>query len=401
MINWHQIYLTFKMNNFFYSKLKWKFVMLIFSMFLSNVSFSQLRIPLLNNELTCIPCKMISDQENNRIHDCSKSNGENYTKAISCLESLIEEDTSFSANAKIVCLLTMIDIYTIKLVEKGNEVYNIAKDKREYSLFVEDEEKEEEIWFKKMIESARIGADTINNLFERAIALSPDEKTTLFLKRKRLYFMRNSNLIENLIINDFSITNYDNFSWEFENLDLFSKEAEARNIDPSIYNTVIKDFEETEYQAIDGNVGLNMGISSMYGKDLWLGGEISLDYFYNANPFEVIHPLNRNYNYRVAAIGASYMKNLSSNSTINDFAFYAMKFTNFAFVNFTPYQFGFQRGSVFPDNKTYWYYRPEIGFSYAIFSISYGYNLMFNKSIRGLAEKNIITFKISYPLVGF
>ena len=47
------------------------------------------------------------------------------------------------------------------------------------------------------------------------------------------------------------------FSWEFENLDLFSKEAEARNIDPSIYNTVIKDFEETEYQAIAGNVGLN------------------------------------------------------------------------------------------------------------------------------------------------
>jgi hypothetical protein len=45
------------------------------------------------------------------------------------------------------------------------------------------------------------------------------------------------------------------------------------------------------------------------------------------------------------------------------------------------------------------FYRPEIGFHYGIFDLTYSYNVTFNKNIRPNTEKHLVSVGISYPLI--
>ena len=185
--------------------------------------------------------------------------------------------------------------------------------------------------------------------------------------------------------------------WEFENLSQIIQNGSSQGIDMQAFVQANEDYNSTKFDPYTDYMGLNFGFSSFYGKDLSIGGEVSVDQVQFANPFKINDLVTSAFAFRVSALGVGYHKNMTTND--NDFSFFATRITNLGFISFTPAQFGFKWGPTFTNDKAYWYYRPEIGFTYAMFTVSYGYNLMFDKSVRDFTDKSVINFKISYPLI--
>jgi hypothetical protein len=112
-----------------------------------------------------------------------------------------------------------------------------------------------------------------------------------------------------------------------------------------------------------------------------------------------INPFRRNLisgspYFRFNYLSTSFLININDNSK-QDLLFSAFNLRN-PFIHAKLIQFGFHSGI---SDKLKWFYRPEIGVSYGIFHLSYSYNLAFDKTVRSLAEKNMLTFGISYPLI--
>jgi hypothetical protein len=310
------------------------------------------------------------------------------------IETLQEnaEDEKYSNNERVVCLIKIIENYTTEIIETDDKIYNLAQSEYGYEdNFITNEEKDERLI------RAKQGANEIVELFDKALALSPNDDITFYLYKKRLDYLVNSELIDELFSVDFEkYTEYEGY-FDLENLTEINAKAIDDGMDNTYYNQTLKDYKTTNYYPYYDYMGLNFGFTSNYGKDLWVGGEFSVDAVGNKNPFQIVNPLSSGMNFRTSSLGVSYMKNL--NTQTNDFAFYPSKITNLFFLNINLLQFGFQWGDQFTDNSKYWFYRPEIGFSYGIFCLSYGYNFMFNKSVRDLTEKSVVSLKISYPLI--
>ncbi len=137
--------------------------------------------------------------------------------------------------------------------------------------------------------------------------------------------------------------------------------------------------------------GLGFGLNYSIGNEQWFGGEISIfqqtdGYFFNAYNF-----------FSVALFTFGYNHNFTSN--INDFYFNLAQINKHSLFNYQITKFGFQTAPFL--DKAKWYYRPSIGLSYSIFSFSYSYNLVFDKTVRDQLEKHLFEVKISFPIIKY
>jgi hypothetical protein len=358
----------------------------------SSFVYSQISIPLLHNELKCIPCKEVENEDKNKIKSVVSLLKNDEMQALEKLLELSQEE-SFSKNGRILCLLEIIDYYTIEKIEENDIIYNLALSEFGYENnyeISETEAHERTVLGKK-------GATEICNLYDKAIALSLDSLTTKYLQNRRLDYLINSNFMDEIYDYDFIKSGKIDDYFDFESITEINHKAINEGIDNRFYEQVLTDYNTTHFLPYQSYLGLNLGLTSNYGNNFWVGGEISLDAVGHKNPFQFVHPISRAPNFRSSSMGISFMKNSNSNSY--DLGFFPSRITNLFFVNLNILQFGFQWGEQFGDNSKYWYYRPEIGFSYAIFSLSYSYNLLFDKFARNLTDKSMVTFKISYPLL--
>lgn len=384
------------MNN---KNLKLLFSLISFLVALNG--YSQLGVPLISQRNKCKAFKELQLEEKIRINDAFYDGVKDneFSGAVYELQSLLNDtDKPLTTVGKLYTINKIIDIYLSDIEMDDSCIYNLSK--AEYGfIFIEDEEdytKVELDKYAKRISMAAKGYEIINNYFEEAIEIADDESKEYF-KKKRLYYIVQSELINEQFTFNFTDEYKKGNYWEFENLSQIIQNGSSQGIDMQAFVQANEDYNSTKFDPYTDYMGLNFGFSSFYGKDLSIGGEVSVDQVQFANPFKMTDVVSSAFAFRASALGVGYHKNMTTKD--NDFSFFASRITNFGFLSLTPAQFGIKWGPSFTSDKKYWYYRPEIGFTYAIFTVTYGYNLMFNKSVRNLADKSVINFKISYPLI--
>ncbi len=378
--------------------LKLLFTLIIFSFALNG--YSQLEIPLISQRNKCKAFDEIQYEEKNQIDDAIIDGfiENEYSGSIEALKAILDESKKpLSSKGKLYALDKIIDTYVCDIEMDDSCIYNLSKVDYGF-IFVEDEEytKAERETYSIRISKAAQGYEVINNYFEEAIGIADIESTEYF-KKKRLYYTVQSSLLDEQYTFNF-LDEYKNGNyWELENLNEIIGKGESKGLDMQAFKQVNEDYKATDYEPYPEFMGLNIGLSSFYGRDLWLGAEISSDFVQFANPFKLFDPVSSNSAFRISSLAIGYHKNIQTND--NDISLNSLRLTSVLFFNLTPAQFGFKWGPSFANDKTYWYYRPEIGFTYGIFTVSYGYNLMFNKNVRELTDKSVINFKISYPII--
>lgn len=365
-----------------------------------NKLSAQISIPLLNNKMTCLPCEEVSAREKALIGlTYLEPLMENYDhqESIDALDSLLNNSSEPLSNmGKLYCINTIIDAYIEELHINDTCVFNPAQIYfGDYDLLYGDNSMYSMEDFELRLKMTQEGFNMVNDWFEKAISIA-DAASKDYFQKKRLYYLTQSEILDELYEYNF-MDEYKNYqNWSVYSLNQLIEKGNKKGVDMHSFEIANNDFRATNYCPYPNFTGLNIGFSSFYGKDLWLGGELGMDVVQFANPFKISDKVSTAYQYRVSTLGVGFHRNISTSD--NDFSFVATRLSNIYFFNFTPAQFGFKWGPSFSD-KAYWYYRPEIGFSYAIFTLSYGYNLMFNKDVRGLTDKSVINFKISYPLI--
>lgn len=149
--------------------------------------------------------------------------------------------------------------------------------------------------------------------------------------------------------------------------------------------------------------GFGLGIHSIHGKENWLGVDFSIVSYYHRVSYLKYNCINESKFYRpskravqsVNALTFSYSKSFKSKT--NDLSFSLLEMN--APLTFIPFRFGVQTQPGSSSKR--FYYRPGLGLSIGMVSLSYSYNLMFSKSIRASSEKHLLNFRVIYPIVNF
>lgn len=149
--------------------------------------------------------------------------------------------------------------------------------------------------------------------------------------------------------------------------------------------------------------GLGVGLHLIYGKEKWISFDLALfSYFQGVSHLRINCNSNSKFyrpsNIVVQSLNAfiiSYAK--SDKKKINDLSFSLIEVN--APLTFIPLRFGLQHNPE-SNNKNY-YYRPGLGLSLGMVSLSYSYNLMLKKSMRPSSEKLLLDFRVIYPIVNY
>ena len=167
--------------------------------------------------------------------------------------------------------------------------------------------------------------------------------------------------------------------------------------DKTLYRNELEQLKKLGYK--QDRAGFSFGLSSQFGKNNWIG--------INLSPLELFTPVNAKffknqniiYLLRKSGKGSLFnfdiIKNLNQNET--DISFSLLKFTTPIHIDIT--KFGFINSSKF--NSAYGYYRPEIGLGWGIFSAGYAYNLVFKKDKRDDFDKHLFFVRMSYPFLKY
>lgn len=167
---------------------------------------------------------------------------------------------------------------------------------------------------------------------------------------------------------------------------------------------------ESDFKALsvigykEERVGVGVGFSSYFGKDTWLGGEVSV--------FSAKEPLNRlKYKsskdgssekywinmYPVFGSGLTLSYHYGLNTETHDFGFGLVEIISPLHISLL--NFGLLETNY--SSKLLAYYRPEIGIGFGNVSVFYAYNAVFKKSMRGQSEKHLFGIKIKLIPVRF
>lgn len=139
--------------------------------------------------------------------------------------------------------------------------------------------------------------------------------------------------------------------------------------------------------------GSSLGVAAIQGKDTWIGlqfvpyGSKSARYlklsnnqdvagYYKKSTYGVFFPLSINYN-------------LQRKTTEFSMSFLRMQAP--LMIDIT--QFGYRNGVKGEQGSGF--YRPEIGFGIGYFSLSYGYNVWFNKTYHANEEKHLLQLRFT------
>jgi hypothetical protein len=354
----------------------------------------------------------ISDEEKEQlalikseIGKMDKGNNLNYYKSsIDRINGLLNDpDDPLNSYGKMLAFSLLKDIYLTHIISDDTCIYNSEKysDEHEYDFYptYDEESENNRIYALKLTK----GMQVLNGFIDSAMFYADEERLTYFSKL-RVQLMENTGYRE---IMNFEyhppVEEEDEFdeNWlhDLYNLDkqikemVVTKESGPAKIQ---LNKLLDAHRETNFNPFTGYINLGLGATSMFGKEAWFGGEFTVGYGSNKNLFLFFEPLTGEPNSNINFIKLNYQQSLNSDK--KDYSFSIFNGAKIHLLSMNIAQFGWQTGSNFGD-KARWFYRPEVGITYGCFTLRYGYNLMFNKSIRGFTEKNILTFKISYPLV--
>ncbi len=159
--------------------------------------------------------------------------------------------------------------------------------------------------------------------------------------------------------------------------------------DKSIYRQEEKELKKLGYKPM--REGMALGGSVQFGKKTWIGLNFSLLKGYQPS-FKMDG--YKEQNKQIDFIGLEVLKSINQNAW--DINFSLLKVAMPVHVDIT--KFGYQK---FSDEKSSsWYYRPEIGYSWRIFSFGYSYSLYFNK-VSTQPERHLFFLRASYPLVKY
>ncbi|MFY7667137.1 MAG: hypothetical protein ACOVQG_00250, partial [Crocinitomicaceae bacterium] len=265
-------------------------------------------------------------------------------------------------------LLLKVEYLAVRLIEKEGVLYNLNRS--DYENFTN---------FNGVLEVCQI--------LDEVIALNISETLNLYCKKLRMKYIVESGAFYEIGDKD---SRYP-FKWYNNNSSLGIKKLPQDQRD--VAKIFLEDEKTTKFVPFDSYSAIGLGTIGAIGKSNWLGGEISLDFT------DLINPFRKDYisdipNLRVNFLSSAILWNLNDLNR-RDILFSMLNLRN-PLVYLKLFQFGNHIGI---SDKLKWFYRPEIGFSYGIFNISYAYNLTFNKSVRNVTEKSLFTFGISYPVV--
>ena len=325
----------------------------------------------------------------------------------------LPETKKFMDSLEIVLKPYYVKNDKIKMIQAYNVIdSNISQLKRNYSVYKEGRFPEKEILGRLLLIKAQYlilyivekdgviynlyasesehypnysGVKEICDIFDEIINLNLSDKTNQYIKNLRLEYIYESGAFDDI--------DSENYDWYYENeLKTLEKNPKITTEKYDVAKLFISEMNNSSYVPFNGYFGLGLGIAGGIGKSGWLGYEVSDDQVENVNPFKPNRISGTPY-IRFNYFSTSYLWNLSDRSK-QDFLVSALNFRN-PLIHVKLIQFGFHSGI---SDKLKWFYRPEIGLSYGIFHLSYSYNLAFDKTVRSLAEKNMLTFGISYPL---
>ena len=313
-------------------------------------------------------CKMCNLERNEKIQfDEVEQKIENLTtkKKVAKLEELLSTDYADNVKARIV--LTIARIKYEEIISDDQLNYSLNRSDYFYNYTPSLSRKEID------------GALDVLSCFDKAINYAGDAGSKSYLQKGRMHYIVDEGIF-------YAIMDEKNLRGSS-----LSKSVDGLKDSPDekgILELLNVDYNTTGYVPFDQYEGLNTGLIYSYGKDSWIGGEIGIDFAEDKNPF-------KNY-FRTSYFSMSFQHNLNTGS--NEISFDAIKFRQNGVFNLNITQFGFHQGLPGVDGVK-WFYRPEIGLSYGPFSVSYAYNLTFNKDIRSLTEKNMLVVKFSYPII--
>lgn len=161
-----------------------------------------------------------------------------------------------------------------------------------------------------------------------------------------------------------------------------------------LYEANLKELKLRGYKEEEEGIGI--GVHSFVGMENWIGADFSFSSYLQSNYKFETRCANRKYYYSMLLSGDafkfSYSHSLKSNT--NDISFSLIDLN--APVVFIPARFGYQFGSDLP--KSCFYYRPGIGFSIWLVSLSYSYNFVFTNEFRSAYEKHLFSISFNYPI---
>ncbi len=287
-----------------------------------------------------------------------------YLKQISFLDSLLQNET-YSDEIKVNLIYTKIHCYLKGVIEEGNVIYN-------YSCSTVD----------SITDFS--GATKIVSLFDEILSMNMDSVSKKFFQNVKLMYYTQSFLIYDM--------NNKDIDWVKNEQLLNQFPKDEKNLAQNFLDTK----KTTKYNPFFTYDAYGLGISSSIGKEQWLGFEFSYDpVMETANPFKRYNPL-LGYRMDTRISWISWTMLFNKNKDKIDFLFSICDVKNYNGFKVNLVQFGLHSSTQFNSKL---FYRPEIGYTFGIFTLSYSYNFTFDKAIRSSTEKNMLNFSISYPLI--
>ena len=259
---------------------------------------------------------------------------------------------------------------------------------------------------------AKLGASYMIDVIDRSISYTTDKETISSLKTLRFRYLANSTILDITLSNPevYLSDLIHNQSQAEVDLDLKIMKTyldDKLALYNSIQNTVYKfedekdsnDLIEKYLYDIDAviapieypqNFFIGSGIEYLRGKNNWLSIEAGYGLRDKASSFDLYRLPFQSY-----LVNFGYNLNLDTKQKDLYVSAFEIKMKYFLL---SLYRFG-QHTS---ENEKFFkslFYRPEIGFHYGVFDLSYSYNVTFNKNIRPDTEKHLFSVGISYPLI--
>ncbi len=263
-------------------------------------------------------------------------------------------------------LLNKVKLLVEDVIDEKGIVYNLARSEYEsYGSFQ--------------------GVNEVNALIEEIITLNISEATNQYCRELRLEYM-----VESYAFDDI---NPEDESWFYD--EKIKKKLKNFPEDKIVAaETFLKDAKSTSFVPFNSFSAIGVGVAGAYGRNWWIGYEISSDWVQYINPFRLSHPISGQSPWKLSLLSSSLLFN-TNNPNQQDLTFGIVHFKN-PLLNINLAQFGLHYGIA---SKGKWFYRPELGLSYGIFRASYSYNLTFDKTVRSQTEKHLFTVGVSYPLI--
>jgi hypothetical protein len=296
-------------------------------------------------------------------YDPSITERENCISEIYYLDSLLQ-DSTLNNLIKARLINMKIFIFCNCIVDDGRQVYNYSQTLNENN-------------------GNFSGALYILSLYDEILSLELDSTTIQYFRNVKLAYCAQSGMIQEI--------NNAHTDW----IEIGKVPSNFKKNEKLIAENFLETQKLTNYNPFLVYNAWSPGLISSYGKELWYGFQLSFEPNVEViNPFRIKHrALGYRTDFRVAALTSKLL--LKPDLSQKEILFSIFHLQNVSNFSLNILQFGWH---LHQQEKNYMFYRPEIGIHYGIFTLTYGYNLTFNKQYRPTTEKHLVNFTISYPL---